>query len=175
MGFQEKVQQLIFEQEKVTVFNKGDVLLRTGDIENNLYFIKDGTVKLCYLNEEEEQIIRLGYNGSIINSLASFLSQQPSDFYIEAVRKTEVIVILKSELDHLISENTDNLKEYTKFLEELLVQQVQREIDVLITSPALRLERVLERSPNLFQYVPLKYIASYLRMSPETLSRIRKS
>lgn len=175
MGFQEKVQQLIFEQEKVTVFNKGDVLLRTGDIENNLYFIKDGTVKLCYLNEEEEQIIRLGYNGSIINSLASFLSQQPSDFYIEAVRKTEVIVISKSELDHLISENTDNLKEYTKFLEELLVQQVQREIDVLITSPALRLERVLERSPNLFQYVPLKYIASYLRMSPETLSRIRKS
>ena len=60
-------------------------------------------------------------------------------------------------------------------LENLITQQMEREVDLLIESPAERLKRILERSPNLFQHVPLKYIANYLRMTPETLSRIRNS
>jgi CRP/FNR family transcriptional regulator, anaerobic regulatory protein len=60
-------------------------------------------------------------------------------------------------------------------LETLLTQQIEREVDLLTASPTERLSRVLKRSPNLFQEVPLKYIANYLRMTPETLSRIRNS
>jgi CRP/FNR family transcriptional regulator, anaerobic regulatory protein len=60
-------------------------------------------------------------------------------------------------------------------MESLIVQQIEREVDLLTASPTERLARVLKRSPNLFQEVPLKYIASYLRMTPETLSRIRNS
>lgn len=60
-------------------------------------------------------------------------------------------------------------------IENLVTQQTDREIDLLITSPIERLKRALATSPNLFQEIPLKYIASYLRMKPETLSRIRKS
>jgi hypothetical protein len=62
-----------------------------------------------------------------------------------------------------------------RFLEEQLALQVAREIDLLTDSPTMRLERILKRSPQLFNEIPLKYIASYLRMTPETLSRIRKS
>jgi hypothetical protein len=76
---------------------------------------------------------------------------------------------------NLLNEHTDNLRQYVALLESLITQQIEREIDLLITSPSERLNRVLERSPNLFQEVPLKYIASYLRMTPETLSRIRNS
>ncbi|MCY7291948.1 MAG: Crp/Fnr family transcriptional regulator, partial [Ferruginibacter sp.] len=65
--------------------------------------------------------------------------------------------------------------QYLFLMENLVTQQIDREIDLLITSPAERLKRVLARSPNLFQEIPLKYIASYLRMKPETLSRIRNS
>lgn len=53
--------------------------------------------------------------------------------------------------------------------------EIEREIDILTFSPAERLNRVQERSPHLFQEIPSKYIAAYLRMTPETLSRIRKS
>ena len=60
-------------------------------------------------------------------------------------------------------------------IENLIVQQLEREIDILTTSPEERYNRVLKRSPKLFQQIPAKYIASYLRMTPETLSRIRKS
>jgi hypothetical protein len=63
-------------------------------------------------------------------------------------------------------------KHYIQLLELFSVQQMEREIDLLTTSPAERIARVRERSPQLFQEVPLKYIASYLRMTPETLSRM---
>mgnify|MGYP003537891681 FL=1 len=64
------------------VLNKGEFLLRAGEIERNLYYIESGAVRAFYLSEFEEQTIRLGYEGSIINSLASFLKGTPSEFYL---------------------------------------------------------------------------------------------
>jgi hypothetical protein len=60
-------------------------------------------------------------------------------------------------------------------LESLILQQMNREIDLLISSPKERFDRVLARSPRLFQEVASRYIANYLRMKPETLSRLKKS
>jgi len=60
-------------------------------------------------------------------------------------------------------------------LEQLTLQQLEREKDILTSSPLERYKRVLKRSPQLFQEIPNKYIADYLRMTPETLSRIKKS
>lgn len=154
---------------------KGHFLVREGDIERNIYLIETGAVRLFYLTEFEEQTIRLGYEGSLINSLSSFLKEQPSEFYLQAIRKTTLKIISKDRLMQLVNENNESLKQYIQLLETLVTQQIDREIDLLITSPIERLKRVLERSPNLFQQIPLKYIASYLRMKPETLSRIRNS
>ena len=74
-----------------------------------------------------------------------------------------------------VNESAESLQQYIVLLESLVTQQIDRGIDLLIPSPTERLKRVLQRSPNLFQEIPLKYIASYLRMTPETLSRIRNS
>lgn len=152
-------------------YKKGYVITKESSIENKLYFIEEGAVKIYYRSEVNEHIIRLGYNGSIINSLTSFLKQEPSKLIIETLRETEVKVLTRDEIMEVISASND----YQMFLENLLVQQLEREVDLLQESPNERLERVLKRSPQLFQYIPLKYIASYLRMTPETLSRIRKS
>jgi CRP-like cAMP-binding protein len=157
------------------VFARGEFILREGEIEKNLYLVKNGAIRVFYLTEFEEQIVRFGYEGSLINSLSSFLKESPSEFYIEAIRKTTLQVISKDKLNELIHQDRDHLIQYTKLLEMLITQQIDREIDLLITSPTERLNRVLTRSPNLFNEIPLKYIASYLRMKPETLSRIRKS
>jgi CRP-like cAMP-binding protein len=130
------------------------------------YLIKEGQV---------EQSIRFGYEGSIITSLSSFITGKASEFYIEALRKSTVKIIQKQLLFEIVNESTETLRQYNKLLEGLIIQQMEREIDLLTESPAKRLQRVLARSPNLFQEIPLKYIASYLRMTPETLSRIRNS
>ncbi len=60
-------------------------------------------------------------------------------------------------------------------MQQLVYQQLEREVDLLTQSPKERYKRVLKRSPQLFQEIPARHIASYLRMTPETLSRLKKS
>ena len=67
------------------------------------------------------------------------------------------------------------MKFHIEVMHGLVQSLMEREIDLLTLSPRNRYNRVLERSPQLFQHIPLKYIASYLRMTPETLSRLRNS
>jgi CRP-like cAMP-binding protein len=154
---------------------KDELLLKEGQVETNLYLIESGAVRVFLLSELEETNIRFGYSGSMINSLASFLRQSPSEFYIEALRKTEIRILSRTQILSFIHQSQSHLEGYTTLIESAFAQQIDREIDLLTPSPADRLERVLKRSPNLFQEIPLKHIASYLRMTPETLSRIRKS
>jgi len=173
-----------FTEKLITTFNqngiektfaKGSFLLKEGEIEKNIYLVTSGAIRVLYLSEFEEQTIRFGYEGSLINSLSSFLRAVPSEFYIEAIRKTTVKIISKADLLQLVRQDKETLQQYVSLLETLITQQIDREVDLLISSPTERLQRVLERSPQLFQQVPLKYIASYLRMTAETLSRIRNS
>jgi CRP/FNR family transcriptional regulator, anaerobic regulatory protein len=172
------MQKLIDSLDKIAepkTISKGEYLIREGQIERNLYYVETGAVRVFLLSEFEELTIRFGYEGSFLNSLSSFLKGTPSEFYIEAIRKSSIKVISKEKLMDLVHENTESLKQYNSLLETLVCQQIEREIDLLTVSPSERLKRVLDRSPNLFQEIPLKYIASYLRMTPETLSRIRNS
>lgn len=154
-------------------YSKGEMILAEGEVEKYIYYIESGAVRAFLLTEYEELTIRFGYQGSIINSLASFLSDKPSELYIEAIRKTSLKIFPKSNFYELVYSSEENLRNYASLLELTTLQQIEREIDILTVSPNERLRRVLERSPLLFQEIPLKYIASYLRMTPETLSRIR--
>jgi CRP/FNR family transcriptional regulator, anaerobic regulatory protein len=174
---QELFVKKIFEDEGTAVktFVKGEFIVKEGQVEQSLYLIVSGAVRVFHVTEFEEQTIRFGYPGSMITSLSSFITGNPSDLYIEALRKTTLRHISRKKLFEVINEDIQTQGVYIKLLERLVVQQMEREIDLLTESPTKRLQRVLDRSPNLFQEIPLKYIASYLRMSPETLSRIRNS
>ena len=116
----------------------------------------------------------MGYKGNLIVSLDSFLAAKPSEFYIQALKKTRLRAISKKRFDAFIAKESNRLIWIT-ILEDLVMQQMEREIDILTSSPKERYLRVLKRSPQLFQEIPNKHIANYLRMSPETLSRLKKS
>lgn len=155
---------------------RGDLLTNAGEVENYIYIIINGAVRVTYFEEgdKEEQTIRFGYKNSILTSVPSFFDNSPSLFSIECIRKSTIKRIHKVDFYNLIMKNDDFRNEYDLFLQSFFKQQIDREIDLLTTSPQKRLQRVLKRSPQLFQEIPLKYIASYLRMQPETLSRILK-
>lgn len=169
-----KIIEALESSGKSIVLSKGDMLCRAGDVEKHLYYIRSGALRAFYQSEFEEHTIRLGYEGNFFNSLSSFLTGKASEFYISALRKTELKSISKAELEQLTLADEESKLQYIRLLEDLFSQQMEREIDLLIESPSERLERVLKRSPELFKHIPLKYIANYLRMTPETLSRIRK-
>jgi CRP/FNR family transcriptional regulator, anaerobic regulatory protein len=140
-----------------------------------VYFIEKGSLRIFVLDGEEERIIRFGYPGNMIVAIDSFLSGKPSDLFIQAIKKTTLHVARKSDVEKFIYSNDTNLKWWNAVLEDLVLQQMEREKDLLTNSPAERYKRVLKRSPQLFQQIPNKYIANYLRMTPETLSRLKKS
>ncbi|MEL6559713.1 MAG: Crp/Fnr family transcriptional regulator [Bacteroidota bacterium] len=163
----------LWESEKT--IQRNEFLVTAGTTDQNTYLVLEGAIRVFLSINEEEHTIRFGYKNSIITPLHSFFENKPSPFYFQAIRKSTVLIMPKRKLEAFITSNPEGMSLYNKLLEELVLQQMEREIDILTTSPAERLKRVLERSPKLFQEIPSKYIASYLRMTPETLSRISKS
>lgn len=159
----------------VKVYKRNEYIIREGAMENNIYLVESGCVRIFYLSEIEEHSIRFGYKGSLLNSLNSFVNRTPSEFYIQAIRRSELRVISRSDFEAFLGKSEKRIEMYGKLLEKVISEQLAREVDLLTYSPYDRLKRVEKRSPQLFQEVPSKYIASYLRMTPETLSRLRKS
>lgn len=160
--------------EKTLTVQRNAFLKVKGSIDTNIYLIEEGSLRIFVLDDYEERIIRFGYKDNIVVSLDSFLTESSSDFYIQAIKKTSVKVIPKKSFMTFINKNEDHLKLWVKILEDLILQQIEREKDILINSPKERYDRVLKRSPKLFQEIPNRHIANYLRMSPETLSRLKK-
>lgn len=162
-------------RRKTLTLQRNDMLLRAGEVEKHLYFIVSGAIHAFYVSESEEHTIRFGYKGSLITSIPSFYDQRPSEIYLQAIRKTEIVAFDREDFVRVMNGDPTLRSFYIASLEQLAGQQMEREFDLLTSSPSERLRRVMERSPSLFQEIPAKYIASYLRMSPETLSRIMNS
>ncbi len=173
--FPHSLQAISEDSSRIIKLKRNEYLCKAGDYSTSIYMILDGAVRAYRLENDEEQCIRFGYKGSLMVSLDSYFGKRPTEFFIQALKNTEVSVIPKSHFDELIHADLEFKNGYLEMLENLTIQQMEREIDLLINNPMERYQRVLERSPALFQHIPLKYIASYLRMSPETLSRLRKS
>ena len=161
--------------ESYPVLIRNEHLNVRGSVDTRLYYVVSGTLRVYVVDEFEEHTIRFGYQGSFIAALDSFITEKPSDFYIQALKKTELKMISKAVYTQFMQSDAENLRLWHAILEQLVYQQMERERDLLTSSPLERYERVLRRSPQLFQEVPHKYIASYLRMTPETLSRIKKT
>lgn len=162
-------------QPREKTLQRGDFLITPGEVERFLYYIEQGAIHAFYVSDSEEHTIRLGYSGSLITSIPSFYDGSPSQFYMQAIRKTVVRTYDRQAFFKAMGAHPALKEIYQKSLEALAGQQMEREIDLLTASPFERLTRVMKRSPRVFQEIPLKYIASYLRMTPETLSRIMNS
>ena len=161
--------------EDTIILKRNDFLVTKNTCNTNLYLVKEGSLRVFIEDEIEEHTIRFGYKDSLITALDSFLTNKPTSFYIQAIKKCELRVITKNSFNKIINSKDEYKIIWKNILEEFVYQQIEREIDLITYSPQKRFERVFKRSPQLFQHIPLKYIASYLRMTPETLSRILKN
>jgi len=166
--------ELIELSDKTITMDRNEYLKVKGSIDTNIYYVESGSLRVFVLDDYEEQTIRFGYKENLIVSLDAFLTNKPSVFFIQAIKKTVLKVITKQQFDIFLQTEANRVL-WTKILENLILQQLEREIDILTNSPKERYQRVLKRSPQLFQEIPNRHIANYLRMSAETLSRLKKS
>jgi CRP-like cAMP-binding protein len=158
---------------KTIELKRGDHLHMAGDVDTSIYYVESGLLRSYVLVNNDEQIIRFGYQGDFVVAMDSFFTSKPTMLYAEALRKTTVRIIKREKYESVMLKDPALNKIWQKILSWMVLGQLEREIDLLTNDPAERYQRVLERSPNLFQEVPAKYIANYLRMTAETLSRIK--
>jgi CRP-like cAMP-binding protein len=152
---------------------RNDFLVSKGQVETNLYYVMSGSMRIFYPVKDEEICAGFAYDNNLICSYPSFIRQQPSDYAIQALTTTNLHFIKRANFYELFRLHHDIESAWRMLEEEALVGKIEREVEMLTFTPEERYKRLMDRSPHIFQIIPRKYIASYLRMSPETLSRIK--
>jgi len=161
-------------QTKSISIKRNDFLVKAGQIDKQLYLVKQGSFRVFHETENEDFTIRFGYAGSFLAVLPTLFNVDPTIYHIQALKSSQVEAIPQDQLFQTLKENSNLNDLWQQSLQLLILDQLEREIDLLTTSPEDRFDRVWKRSPKLFQEISNKYIASYLRMTPETLSRLKK-
>ncbi|WP_054414385.1 Crp/Fnr family transcriptional regulator [Hymenobacter sp. DG25A] len=167
------VEALLRCWHKPVQLRRGDFLIQEGQIDHYLYFIDEGILRIFLPTAHEEICVGFGYASTLICSFPSFVEGRPSAYGIQALKACRLLAISRTHLLELIETHPNIGRFWRTEMERAVVGRIEREIDLLLPEPQRRLDRLRTRSPHLFQLVPRKYIASYLRMTPETLSRLR--
>ena len=155
-------------------FERDELLLRAGQVERYLYFIKTGLVRKYYLRQGREHCIDFMMDNQLVSSYASFVQQKPSSLNIRAIKKTDVEAISYTEMQDIYC-NTDMGNKMGRLIcEQLYVNKVIRESSLIMESPDKRFQRLVENKKDLILHVPQYFLASYLNLTPETLSRIKR-
>lgn len=158
---------------KEFAFSKQSFISRAGKVEDHFYIVKSGVQRMSFTHDGDDICVGFSYDGSWCGAFDSFVSRKPGRFDVRAVTDSVLFGITHTDLHHLY----DHLPAMGRFgrliLEELVVGRAIREIEQLSLTAEERFDRLLERSPKLLQLVPQKDIAGYLRMTPETFSRLR--
>jgi CRP-like cAMP-binding protein len=168
----EEVDALLLLWKHKRALKRNDFLIRQGETETNLFYVIEGSMRIYYPHQDEEICVGFAHDHNLICSFPSFIRQLPSDYFIQALAKTDVISIHRNDF-YGVMENHRAIEKAWRMLEEdALLGKIERETEMLTFTPEERYLRLMERSPHVFRNIPRKYIASYLRMTPETLSRV---
>lgn len=166
---------LIYKHFSEIHFSKGDYLLRSGEIEKYLYYMESGMVRIFHYDfqRDKETTVDFIFPNQFFLSYESFRDGTPSLLELQAISDVRAYRIGKQLLNTLMKEETF-VSVKLQIMEELFVQKVRKEIQFLTQSPEQIYKYLLEKESVLVQKLPLKYIASYIGITPQALSRIRK-
>lgn len=154
-------------------YGKGEMILAEGEVCRGISYIEKGLVRQFYNKNGKEVTEHLGVDHTIFMCIESLFKEEPSRLQVEVLEATLVYILPKSKLEAAAIRNVNIQMLYRKILEESLIQsQVHADLMRFETAPN-KYKRLCELSPQVVLRAPLTYIASYLQMTPETLSRIR--
>ena len=156
-------------------YAKGETILAEGEVCSEIIYIDKGLAREFYTKNNKEVTEYLAVEGSIMMSIESLFKEQPSHIQIEALEPCVIYALPKKRLEEVALHNVNIQILYRKILEEsLILSQVHADL-VRFESAENRYRRMCKLSPQLALRAPLVYIASYLQMTPETLSRVRST
>lgn len=156
---------------------KEEFFLKSGSVCNEVAFIKEGGIlREFYTNEAGEEVTHCFFlENEFMSSVSSFTKQIPSNVSIQAISDTQLLVISKSNLE-MLCKGIPVVHEFGRKEMEKIVIKMERRVSLFLTGSANeRYQHLLINHPILLKTVQLNYLASYIGISPQHLSRLRKN
>ena len=154
-------------------FTKGQTILAEGEVCRNIMYIAKGLVRQFYFKKEKEVTEHMSVEGGMIMCIESLFKEEPTKLQVEALEPTIMYFLPKQRLEEVALHNVNIQILYRKILEESLIQsQIHADL-VRFETAQDKYKRMCKLAPQVILRAPLVYIASYLQMTPETLSRVR--
>lgn len=171
LSLQEK--QAIIDSIKKKTFLKNDVFIHQGSISNKLAYLERGAFRMFYNTEDGDEVnTEFILSNGFITDYVNFLKKEPSSVTISAMENSKICILDLKKLNKSLIDKLGNFgKNYIqkKCLPVLLDYQI-----IVAEKPFLRYKMFEQKYPEYIHRIPQKHIASYLKIRPETLSRIKK-
>lgn len=166
--------QLFLSQLHKKSLKAKDFLQLEGKICRFEAFVEKGILRSFYHKGEVELINQFFFEGQWVAAYDSFIAQTPAKVNIQALEDCELWMISKSAVDKLSMELPEWDTLGMQFFQHLFLKKEKRNAVLILSSPEERYLSILQNQPKLLERVPLYYIAQYIGIQPESLSRIRK-
>ena len=154
-------------------FAKGEMILKEGEVCRDIYFIDHGLVRQFYYMNGKEVTEHLGEDHSIFMCIESLFKEEPTRLQVEALEQSIIYALPKEKLEVVALHSVNIQMMYRKILEEsLIISQIHADLMRFETAQD-RYMKMCKLYPQVVLRAPLVYIANYLQMTPETLSRVR--
>jgi len=155
-------------------FRKHQYILQEGDLTRYETFIVKGLTRTYEVDEKgQEHIVHFGLEDWWVGDLYSFLAETPTAYNIDCLEDTEVLQITKGDLEALYQKVPKLERHFRIMIQNAYIASVRRISSTLIKSAAERYAEFLQKYPHIHQRVPNHQVASYLGITPQSLSRIR--
>jgi len=148
--------------------------LREGDVSENLYIILKGCLRLYFIKKDGSEITsQFFFENQLVSSIESFIEKKPSRMYLESLEQTAMCFISAKDMTKIIDLHEDFKKWYSSYLKNRLVYYTRIHASFILDSPEERYLKLIDEYPFIIQRIPHYYIATYLGITPVSLSRIR--
>jgi CRP-like cAMP-binding protein len=164
----------IVQKFKKHTIKKNDYLLREGNTCKDVVFVQTGCLRLYYILNDVEVSVWFAFNESSAIEIYSFISEKPSNYFIQAVEDSEILFIPKKDLARLYKTHPKTQEMMRKFWEDVILNLLERFTALQRDSAEQRYYDLLAK-PAYLQKIPQKYLASFIGITPSSLSRIRKN
>lgn len=154
--------------------SKGEILENESKVARYLYFINSGFIRVFYNQNGNQVTTHINCPSGFITSFNSFATGTPAVDNNECITACEVLRITKKDFDALCNKS-QKWADFARIIyEKSLIYNEQRTNDIVALSAEQRYLKIVKDNPAMIQNVPLQYIASFIGIKPESLSRIRK-
>lgn len=165
----------VHEKLEVVKIGKNEVFIDKGQISDSIAFIQSGYLRVSFNHDGDEITRDITSVHSFITALTSFITRKPSFEVVKTITDCELFLIKRDELNSLYETYNTWQKIGRRIVEEMFVRSQKRIYTLITKSAEDRYRYILEEKPDMLKHIPLQYIASYLGITSQSLSRLRRN